>query len=229
MEITRITVGETNCYLLQGQGGTILLDAGPAGAAPAIMVGATSNGIRPEDIKLILITHGHLDHYGDAKAVQQWCGAPIAAHRDAPGASQRARNAVPPAQTVRGSLIRWLYLLFSPLFPVLPLQADLLLDDGDSLSEYGVEARIVSVPGHSPDSLAVVTAEGDAFVGDLLVNYTVPSEPIYLWNREAWTQSYERIRELEPRRIHVGHGEPFNGDKLARIYPARYQLRWWVR
>ena len=104
MEITRITVGETNCYLLQGQGGTILLDAGPAGAAPAIMVGATSNGIRPEDIKLILITHGHLDHYGDAKAVQQWCGAPIAAHRDAPGASQRARNAVPPAQTVRGSL-----------------------------------------------------------------------------------------------------------------------------
>jgi glyoxylase-like metal-dependent hydrolase (beta-lactamase superfamily II) len=229
MEITRVTFGETNCYLLRGAEGVILIDAGPAGADSAIMVGAASNDIRPEEVKLILITHGHFDHYGAAKAIQEWCGAPVAAHRDAPIESQNRCNALPPAQTVRGSIVRWLYLLLSPLVPFSPLEADVLLEDGDSVEEYGVDAELVSVPGHSPDSLAVVTAEGGAFVGDLFVNYTVPSQPLYLWQRDVWQESYERIRELGPRMVYVGHGEPFGGEKLSHIYPARYQLRWWVR
>lgn len=115
------------------------------------------------------------------------------------------------------------------MIPVIPLHADLLLADGDSLEEYGVDGRVVAVPGHSPDSLAIVTAEGDAFVGDLLTHYSVPSEPLYLWSRDAWSSSIEKIRKLAPRMVHVGHGDPFAGQKLTRIYPARYQLRWWVR
>jgi len=139
------------------------------------------------------------------------------------------RNALPPAQTLRGSVTRWLYLLLSPLFPFAPLEADLALDDGADLSPYGVAAKAILVPGHSPGSLAVVTAEGEAFVGDLIVNYSVPSQPIYLSDREAWPRSIERLRGLAPRTVYVGHGDPFAGDRLAHIYPARYQLRWWVR
>jgi hydroxyacylglutathione hydrolase len=229
MEITRITVGETNNYLLRGEEGVVLIDAGPPGAASAIMVGATANGIRPEEVRLILVTHAHLDHYGAVKAVQEWCGAPVAAHPDAPGQSRDRWAALPPAQTVRGSLIRWLYLFLSPLFPVISLEADVFLGEGHSLAAYGVDARIVALPGHSQDSLGLVTAEGEAFVGDLLVNYTVPSKPIYLWSQDAWQGSYRRLQALEPRMIYVGHGEPFSGAKLDRVYPARYQLRWWVR
>ena len=106
---------------------------------------------------------------------------------------------------------------------------DHLLGDGSSLAHFGVDARVLLVPGHSPGSLAVVTDDGDAFVGDLVVNYSVPSQPIYLSDREAWQQSYERILSLSPRMVYVGHGEPFSGDKLDPIHPARYQLRWWVR
>lgn len=103
MEITRISVGETNCYLLAGSKGTIVVDAGPKGAASSIMVGAAANGIRSEDIRLICITHAHLDHYADYKALQDWCGAPLAAHPEALASSQQARSALPPAQTVRGA------------------------------------------------------------------------------------------------------------------------------
>ncbi len=229
MEITRVAVGETNNYLVRGQEGVVLVDAGPPGAASAIMVAATANGVRPEDIRLILVTHAHLDHYGAAKAVQEWCGAPVAAHPDAPEESKSRRKALPPAQTVRGSLIRWLYLLLSPLFPVIPLEADLSLAEGDSLAPHGLDAQTVALPGHSRDSVGLVTAEGEAFVGDLLVNYTVPSKPMYLWSLDAWQQSYQRLQALAPRMIYVGHGEPFTGAKLDRVYPARYQLRWWVR
>jgi len=229
LSVQRITVGETNCYLLRGDGGSMLIDPGPRGGAAKIIAGVEAVGLQPGDIKLIFVTHGHLDHYGAADEVSAWCGAPVAAQRSAPAFSRNKRHALPPAQTLRGSLVRWLYLLLAPLFPFVPLQADVLLDDGDDLSPYGAAARVVQLPGHSPDSLAVLTAEGDAFVGDLLVNYSVPSQPLYLSDQQAWQQSCARLRALEPRTVYVGHGEPFPGDRLAHIYPARYQLRWWVR
>ena len=227
--VHRIESHQTNCYLLQGEGGTLLIDPGPPGGAETVIAGATAAGVRPEDVRLILVTHGHLDHYGTAPDVQRWCGAPVAAYRGEPEFSQDRRNALPPAQTLRGSLLRWFFLLLSPVARFAPLEADLLLKDGEELVAYGVDARVVLIPGHSPGSLAVVTAEGDAIVGDLFVNYAVPSQPIYLSDPAAWQESYERIRSLEPRTIYVGHGEPFAGEKLAHIYPARYQFRWWVR
>ena len=227
--IQRIEIRETNCYLLRGDGGTVLLDPGPPGGAPAVIAGAAEAGIGPEDVRLILVTHGHLDHYGAATKVKAWCGAPVAANHGEPAFSRDRRNALPPAQTTRGSVVRWFYLLLSPLARFEPLEADLLLDDGADLSAYGVGAHVLLVPGHSPGSLALLTTQGDAFVGDLFVNYTVPSQPMYLWDREAWQRSCERIRILRPRMVYVGHGEPFPGDRLDHIYPARYQLRWWVR
>jgi hydroxyacylglutathione hydrolase len=229
MDIQHIPVYETNCYLLRADGGTALVDPGPPGGAAQVIAAATGDGVRPEEVRLIFITHGHLDHYGAAAGVKAWCGAPLAAYRSEPAFSQDRRNALPPAQTLRGSVIRWFYLLLSPLVHFAPLQADLLLDDGTDLSPYGVDARAVLLPGHSPGSLGVVTAEGDVFAGDLFVNYVVPSQPIYLSDREAWRRSYERVRALGPRTVYVGHGEPFPGGKLGHIYPARYQFRWWVR
>lgn len=229
MLIQRIPIRETNCYLLHGSGGVMLIDPGPSGGADAVIAGATAAGIQPEDVQLLLVTHGHLDHYGAAADVQTWCGAPVAAHRSEPAFSRDKRHALPPAQTLRGSMIRWFYLALSPLAHFAPLAADLLLDDGVDLSPYGVDGRTVLLPGHTPGSLGVITAEGHLFAGDLFVNYTVPAQPIYLSDKEAWRQSHERARGLKPRTVYVGHGEPFPGDQLGHIYPARYQLRWWVR
>jgi hydroxyacylglutathione hydrolase len=229
MRIHRIVVRETNCYLLWGRRGVVLIDPGPPGSAPAIIAGAAEAGVTASDVRLILISHGHLDHYGAAAEVQAWCGAPVAAYPGEPEFSQDRRNALPPAQTLRGSLIRWFYLIVSPLTRSAPLEADLLLDDKADLLAYGVEAWTVHLPGHSPGSIGLTTADGDLFVGDLFVNYVVPSQPLYLSDAEAWQWSYERVQELRPRMLYVGHGEPFPGTDLNDLYPARYQFRWWVR
>lgn len=229
MDVLRIEVRETNCYLLRGEESTVLIDPGPAGSTETVIAGAEAAGIQPGDIRLILVSHGHLDHYGAAAEIKAWCGAPVAAYPGEPEFSQDRRNALPPAQTLRGSIVRWFYLLLSPLARFAPLEADLLLEGGVDLSAYGVEAQTVLLPGHSPGSLGVLTTERDIFVGDLFVNYTVPSQPLYLSDCEAWQQSYEQVRALEPGMVYVGHGEPFSGEKLATIHPARYQMRWWVR
>lgn len=229
MDVQRIEVRETSCYLLRGQGGIVLIDPGPVRGAETVIAGAERAGVQPGDVRLILVSHGHLDHYGAAPEVRAWCGAPVAAHPGEPEFSRDRRNALPPAQTLRGSIIRWFYLLFSPLARFVPLEADLPLDGGADLSPYGVDAKTVLLPGHSPGSLGALTADGDLFVGDLFVNYTVPSEPIYVWDLEAWRRSCEQVRAMEPHMVYVGHGEPFAGDRLDYIHPARYQMRWWVR
>ena len=230
MAIMRVSVGETNCYWLQGAARSILVDAGPSPrAADRIIAAAAAAGIRPDAVTLILVTHGHLDHHGAAGAVQDWCGAPIAAHPAAHAFSQNRRNALPPAGTLRGSLIRWFYLMFAPLLAIPPLDVDLVLDDGADLADFGIEGRVMALPGHSPDSLGVLTAGGGAFVGDLLVNYAAPSQPLYLHDRAAWQESCRRLIAAHPQTVYVGHGEPFPGEQLAHIYPPRYQFRWWVR
>jgi hydroxyacylglutathione hydrolase len=229
MQIRRITVQETNCYLLQGEDGTVVVDPGLPGRAEKVIDAAEKAGVHPDDVRLIFVTHGHLDHYGAVQQIGSWSGAPVAAHPRSPAFSRDRNNALPPAQTLRGSVIRWFYLLFSPFAHFQPLQADLLLDAGADLSDYGLAARTVSLPGHSPDSLGILTAEGDLLAGDLFVNYTVPSQPIYLSDRKAWAQSYAKVQTLAPRTLYPGHGEPFAGEKLEHIYPARYQMRWWVR
>lgn len=227
--IERITVRETNCYLLRGTGGTVLVDPGPPGSAPAVIAGAARAGVRPDEVRLIFVTHGHLDHYGAAPEVQAWCGAPVSASPGEPEFSREPRNALPPGQTLRGSLVRLVFLLLAPRLPYHPLHADVLLEEGADLSVYGLAGETVRLPGHAPGSLGIITAEGDAVIGDLLVNYTVPSKPLYLTDGKAWQRSCDLLRARRPRTVHVGHGEPFAGTALDRIYPARYQMRWWVR
>jgi glyoxylase-like metal-dependent hydrolase (beta-lactamase superfamily II) len=229
MRVQRIPVRETNCYLLHSDEGVVLIDPGPPGGAAKAIAGAEAEGIRPTDIRLIYITHGHLDHYGAAAQVKAWCGAPVATYHTEPEFTRDRRNAVPPGQILQGSLVRWFYLLLSPLVHVPALEADLLLDEGADLSAYGVEAHTILLPGHAPGSLGLITAEGDAFVGDLFVNYIAPARPIYESDRKAWQRSYERLKGMQPRRVYVGHGDPFPGQALAHIYAARYQFRWWVR
>jgi glyoxylase-like metal-dependent hydrolase (beta-lactamase superfamily II) len=38
------------------------------------------HGRRPSDVKVILLTHGHIDHTGNAAALRTWTGAPVWAH-----------------------------------------------------------------------------------------------------------------------------------------------------
>ena len=227
--IQRVTVRETNCYLLRGDSGLVMVDPGPVGGGRKVISGVEAMGFQPDQVRLILVTHGHLDHYGAVPEVKAWCAAPVAAHASEVEFSRDRRNALPPAQTVRGSLVRWFYLFLSPLAQFRPLEADRFLGDGADLSPYGLDARTVLLPGHSPGSLGILTTEGDLLAGDLFVNFTVPSQPLYLSDRLAWQQSCERVRKLGPRMVYVGHGEPFPGEALDAIHPARYQLRWWVR
>ena len=69
------------CHLLvDARRNAVLLDTGLVGEPWLIQRRMRGLGLRPDDIKAILLTHGHLDHAGNLAWAKGWCGAPIYAH-----------------------------------------------------------------------------------------------------------------------------------------------------
>src|SRR3954468_19342264 len=72
-------VGSVNAWLLRGDPVT-LIDTGPRddGALAALEAGLRREGLRIEDVELVLATHHHLDHVGLAATIQRRSGATVA-------------------------------------------------------------------------------------------------------------------------------------------------------
>ncbi len=101
------------------------------------------------------------------------------------------------------------------MFPLIGLnrydsfRPDIALEDGHDLSEYGFDARVVHVLGHSKGSIGVLTTGGDLFCGDLLVNTGKPARNTLIDDSSELDASVEKLRTLEIKTVYPGHGKPF--------------------
>lgn len=93
---------------------------------------------------------------------------------------------------------------------------DIFLQDGQSLREYGLNARVIHLPGHTKGSIAVLTDQGDLFAGDTLVNTKKPETATIIENQAQLNESIEKIQKLNIRRVYPGHGSPFLMESLKR-------------
>jgi hypothetical protein len=80
--------------------------------------------------------------------------------------------------------------------------------DGDSLNEYGINAEIVELPGHTNGSIGVDVEEKHLLVGDALDNWVFPGMGHLYYNLEDIKKSYDKIKGLGPRTLYFGHGKP---------------------
>jgi glyoxylase-like metal-dependent hydrolase (beta-lactamase superfamily II) len=86
---------------------------------------------------------------------------------------------------------------------------DVLADADHDLSPFGLEGRIVHIPGHSPGSIGVLTQAGELFCGDLMVSTRHPALNSLMPDRAAARRSLELLRGLGIKRVYPGHGPPF--------------------
>jgi glyoxylase-like metal-dependent hydrolase (beta-lactamase superfamily II) len=86
---------------------------------------------------------------------------------------------------------------------------DLYLKEGDNLSEYGFDADILSIPGHSEGSIGILTASGDLFCGDLFDNIAKPGLNSIMDDPAAAQGSAERLKDHAIQMVYPGHGEAF--------------------
>lgn len=204
--IKRVPCGDVNCHLVQGEQGAILVDTGRVGYGERLLPLC-----QRWDVRLIVLTHGHLDHIQNAAFLAQRLGVPIAMHRaDLELLEDNERQ---PMQAHR-RLGRFLQNLSrkgfrDTLLP--PFQPDLYLEDGDSLSHFGVDAQVVALPGHTAGSIGIRTEDGALLVGDAMFHFLSVSPALIYADRRQMEESVAKIWTLHPTALYFGHGRPVQG------------------
>jgi glyoxylase-like metal-dependent hydrolase (beta-lactamase superfamily II) len=106
-------------------------------------------------------------------------------------------------------IIRTLLPVLSGFGKAEQFKPDLLVQDGDELSEYGMDAGVISIPGHSKGSIGILTADGKLFCGDLLVNTNKPVLNSLMDDLAAADSSLQKLRSMGIGTVYPGHGKPF--------------------
>lgn len=169
--IHTIPLGIANTFIIKDRG-TVLIDCGPPGKSKSFIRLLLAKGIKPEDIQLIIVTHGHWDHIGSAADIKEITGAKIAMHRSE---RDRLEKLSQPPLTGVGVWGKFLSMTMAaamaPFIKLRCAEVDVVLDDASlSLGKYGIAGRIVYTPGHTLGSVSVLLDSGEAIVGDMAMN-----------------------------------------------------------
>ena len=221
LQIIPFQSGINTCYVIKDRG-AILIDGGTFSMVGSFSKTLSENGIKPEEIKLIVLTHGHFDHVGGTKELKEITGADVAIHEKDRRNLEEGIYPLPKGVTPWGRISM---ALFKPIlknkmsFP--NVKADLVLGDGDySLAKYGIEGSIVYTPGHTPGSLSVLLDSGDAFIGCMIHNRAPfvlkPSLPIYAQDIHLLKKSLKMVVDRGAKVLYPGHGKPVPVQKIRK-------------
>jgi len=216
--------GMVNAFILYSEQGCILVDAGLPDSLPQFERSLATLGRRWSDVKLIVVTHGHVDHAGCAVALREQSGAPIVAHeREVPFLTGQRQMTLCPTR-----LFGKLFLKTgAPRKPYRRFSPDIIVQgDGDlALKPYGIEGRIVSTPGHTPGSISVTLNQGRALVGDLVASgmslggvafKNSPLRPPFEEDPREVAQQLERLLQDGTEQFFLGHGGPLDALEVSR-------------
>jgi len=209
--------GNVNCYLLRSEAGFFLIDTGSSSARKQLLSELANAGCIPGSLRLVLLTHGDFDHTGNTACLRSTFGTKLAMHRADSGMGESGdmfENRKKP-----NVLIRTLIPLFTGFGESERFTPDLLLEDGADLSPHGLDARVLSLPGHSKGSIGILTAEGDLFCGDLFENTKGPVLNALMDDLESAKVSLAVLESYKIRFVYPGHGEPFAMEQLTKELP----------
>ena len=209
-----------NTYLLIGRR-PVLVDCGMPRSGDRIWEGITAAGVDPTDLEMIIVTHGHVDHFGAAAELQTRTGAPVAAHQDDLPTYLAGRSDRTKRQPI-GVFGHVFTRTPPPNEATRPLHPDVLLTDEYSLTAHGIDARVIHTPGHTPGSVSVLLDQGDLIAGDMitggflgLLQYR-PSNPPFHDDPDQALDSLQTALNLGPHTLHLGHGGPIPAADAQR-------------
>jgi glyoxylase-like metal-dependent hydrolase (beta-lactamase superfamily II) len=238
---TPYAVGPANVYLFPDDPVT-LFDCGPNTPATenALMLGLAANGIHPEQIARVVISHGHPDHYGLAPRIRELSGARISV-----GALDVAKIADDSMLTATGRLMLQAGIPVEHLVDMGHAERRLghlrvripdasALHDGDRLPFDGFELQVLHLPGHTAGHVCLFDAgSGVLFAGDTLLlnispNPLMEPDPADPSERRRSLIEYlatlDRLSSLPLLQVFPGHGPPID-DPVDLIEKMRVHHR----
>jgi len=166
----------------------------------------------PSDVKTICLTHGDVDHIGNAEKLRALTGAKIVAHPDDAEIIAGRKPRLMPKGTMNT-----LFKLVRPVMAAKPFEVDILVNDRDTIAGLNV----IHMPGHTPGSIALYDAQRKVvFVGDALgCEDGVVRGPSEMMTQDL-PKAYESIEKLASYDFSVmlsGHSKPLRPDASMKV------------
>lgn len=209
-ELTLLRLDRFQAYLWDDGGSRTLIDTGPPGFGAAIADCAPG-------VDRIVVTHGHIDHYGSAAELRERSGAPVVAG-GADAAAIRGEKAIAPPD-----LLDWERPLWDEVsaglqqieFPATPVDVELR---GGEVLDFGGGAEVIAIPGHTEGSVAVwLPHHGVLFAGDTVANAGQLMLGVFNQDRARTIASLRTLADLDADTVCVGHGDPIVGGAAPRL------------
>lgn len=206
-EITQIQAG-ANSYLVTQEDASILVDTGVKGFEEKILKQCEGKNIR-----LIVLTHGHIDHMQNAVFLAQKLQVPIAMHeKDIPLLKDNLCREMK-AKGFFGNIVRFFSVLSAKATQIENFTPDILLKEGDSLSEFGMNAEIIELPGHTAGSIGIKLGEDSLLVGDALMHMTKAGPSLLFEEYDQMLESVRKVQNMGDLKVYFGHGNMVQNRK----------------
>ena len=135
-----VGIEPASVHIIDTGDGLIMLDSGYQQSLYIVIDNMYRVGLNPHNLKYIMLTHGHIDHFGGARALKELTGAKIVLGRADEDYANGTRDL---------SYAKELGMNFYETF-----QPDILIDDGDEITLGNTTVRAVATPGHTEGAMS---------------------------------------------------------------------------
>ena len=211
VKIHRIASGNVNCYIVADNDKAILIDTGRKKYREMIL-----ERCKKFHVSLIVLTHGHMDHCQNAAYLAEALHIPIAMNKNDMDLIPDNRKQSLLAKTLLGKIVLSVSLSSFEMDSLEVFEPIIYLKNGDDLSEYGIAAKVVELPGHTKGSIGI-EIEDNLFVGDALMNIFYPTVSMLHVDEQEMISSAKYISELGEKTIYFGHGKPKQNREWVKL------------
>ncbi len=213
-----IYLGYVNVFLMVASDGSlILVDGGMPKNQDKIIRYINSIGKTVSDLKYILITHSHLDHFGSVYDLKKLTNAKVAINNEGiKYVDGSAGLRMPKARGAKGKLMIVALNLFKNFMKPKFFKPEMVLKEGAFPKEFNLNARIIETPGHTNDSISIYMEDSKTLIcGDLFDGKSGGLNlPNFFEDYISWLNSAKKIKELNPDLVCVSHGKNYSASEI---------------
>ena len=202
-EIHHIKCKTDNCYIVESNGNAVLVDTGSGESYNTVL-----NECRKYNLRLIVLTHVHFDHAENAAKLSKEFDIPVAFNKADEELFDNYMAQPLISYGIVGRVVLGLSLKVLRDTKVEKPEKIVYIIEGDTLSSYGIDAKIIGLPGHTKGSIGIDVEGKSLLVGDALDNWISPATGHLYSNMDDLKNSAGKVMALGDRTLYYGHGKP---------------------